>query len=199
MRAGSFHAVQVDEPRPAAGDDDRASVNASAGDGLLDPVAIAALVALIGNDHVLKQRAVGTAWTVVTGKLSDVAGLLFLPVLVVAGLELLASLARRYRGPSTPLAAVVAVTVAVAFASMKTWTPAANVYREVLGALQWPYFAAAAAVRGLPTPPVLPVHHVVDATDLVALPAAAWVIVQARARARSWATSGATNASKDAR
>ncbi len=188
--------MDPNDPRPAADDVARGG---AAGDGLLDPVVVAALVMLVVNDHVLKQFATGTRWTLVTGKLSDVAGVLFLPALVVAALELSASLARRYRGPSTRTAVVVAVVVALAFALMKTWSPAAFVYREALGMLQWPYFAVVAAARGLPAPAVVPVRHVVDATDLVALPAAAWVVVQARARARSWASRGATNASKDSR
>jgi hypothetical protein len=192
--------VVVDQLSGAQQDAHRASrAGAAAGDGLLDPVAAFALVVLVLNDHVLKEHAAGTPWAFVTGKLSDVAGVLFLPVLVVACVELVASLARRYRGPSPALAATVAVAVVVAFSLMKTWGPAADAYRVVLGALQWPYFAVVAAASGAPLPGVMPVRHVVDATDLVALPAAAWVVVQARARARSWATRGATNVSNDER
>ena len=169
------------------------------GDGLLDPVVVVALVVLVVNDHQLKRAAAATSWAVVTGKLSDVAGLLFLPALLVAGVEFVQATARRFRGPSSTTAVVVAVVVVVAFALMKTWAPAADAYRFGLGALQWPYHAVVAALRGLSLPPVVPVRHVVDATDLVALPAAAWVVVQARARVRSWASSGATNASNDGR
>jgi hypothetical protein len=178
---------------------DPAPDGAAPGDGLLDPVVVAALVVLIVNDHVLKRAAAGTPWAVVTGKLSDVAGLLFLPVLVVGVVEFALALRRRYRGPPVRTAVVVAAVVVVAFGLMKTWAPAADAYRFALGALQWPYFAAVAAARGAPTPPVVPVRHVVDATDLVALPAALWVVFQARVRMRSWASRGPTNASNDVR
>src|SRR5215831_18798280 len=47
---------------------------------LLDPVAIGAVVVLGANDWLLKGRAPG--W--LTGKLSDLAGLLFFPLLLTA-------------------------------------------------------------------------------------------------------------------
>ncbi len=182
-------------PAPAV----RSPQRPAPGDPLLHPVALVALVALVANDHLGKELARGTAWALLTGKVSDVAGVLFLPVLVVAGLELFAAALGRYRGPSPRTAVVVAALVAVAFAAMKTHPWAGDVYRYAAGALQWPWHAVTAALHGRPTPPVLPVRHVVDPTDLLALPAAGWVIVQARARARSWASSGATKASNDAR
>jgi hypothetical protein len=51
------------------------------GGELLHPAALAAMVLLALNDHVLKGRAPG--W--LTGKLSDFAGLLFFPLLLTAG------------------------------------------------------------------------------------------------------------------
>jgi hypothetical protein len=169
------------------------------GDALLHPVVLAALGILFVNDHVLKAWARGTRWAIVTGKLSDVAGLLFLPVLLVAGAEFIAALRGRFAGPSTRHAVIAGVGVAVTFAAMKTWTPAAEVYRVALGVLQWPAFAAVAAFAGRPLPSVVPVRHVIDPTDLVAVPAVGWAFVQARARARSWARSGPMKAANDGR
>jgi len=187
--------LNLDNARPTSHHASRPA----AGDALLHPAVVAALAVLVVNDHVGKDLARGTAWATLTGKASDVAGVLFLPVLVVAGLELAAAARGRYRGPSARMAMIVAALVAVAFAAMKTHPLAGDVYRYATGALQWPWHAAVAAVHGRVAPPVLPVRHVVDPTDLVALPAAGWAIAQARARARSWASSGATNAANDAR
>ncbi len=50
------------------------------GSELLHPAALAAMVVLALNDHLLKGRAPG--W--LTGKLSDFAGLLFFPLLLTA-------------------------------------------------------------------------------------------------------------------
>jgi hypothetical protein len=51
---------------------------------LLHPVPLFALATLILNDHVLKQRYPG--W--VTGKLSDVAGMVFFPLLLLAFIDM---------------------------------------------------------------------------------------------------------------
>ena len=107
-----------------------------------------------------------------TGKLSDLAGLAFFPLLLVAGLELAT---RRVRGRSSLLACVVAT--GVAFALVKTTAPGAAAYRWGLALLQWPAYGLVALVRGLELPPLRPVALVQDPTDLVALPAlalAAW-------------------------
>lgn len=76
----------------------------------LHPVALAAVVVLVVNDWVLKPRFAG----VVTGKLSDVAGLVFAPVVLsaVIGLVLRRPLTRRR------LAACVGAT-GITFAAVK--------------------------------------------------------------------------------
>jgi hypothetical protein len=171
----------------------------SPGSGLLDPVAVAALVGLVVNDHVLKAASAGTAFTVVTGKLSDVFGLVFFPVLVVAGTEIAASAVQRFRGPSQRTAQIVAAAVAVTFIGMKCSDVVGDVYASTLGALQWPFRALFAAMRGAALPTVRAVAHVVDPTDIVAVPGVLWCVRQARVRAASWANNGATNASNSAR
>lgn len=116
------------------------------------PATLLALAVLALNDHVLKQAAPG----VVTGKLSDVAGLVVAPPLLAVGLSLL-----RVRRP----AQVALVTTGVGFTLVKTteWgVEAANAVWSVI----WP------------------TEMLRDPTDLLALPAlllAAWV---ARVRRR---------------
>ena len=158
------------------------AVFSAAGDGLLRPASLAALSGLLLNDHVFKSLAAGTSWSVVTGKLSDVCGVLFLPVLLVAGVELLLSLGKRFAGPSTPVAVVAAVAVAVAFTLMKTVPWCGALYADAMGLLQWQFFAVAAFVKGHVVPVVRPVAHVVDPTDVIAVPFAFYVVLQARQR-----------------
>jgi len=135
--------------------------------GLLHPLALAAIALLIINDHVLKARYPG--W--LTGKLSDVAGLVFFPLLLRALLAPIARLAprgprRALRRPALPLArsrlliACIAMT-ALAFAAIKLAAPATAACEQILGAIE--------GVR---------VTIVRDPTDLLALPfvlAALWI------------------------
>jgi len=53
---------------------------------LLHPAALAALVALVVNDHALKERFPG----VVTGKVSDLAGMVVAPLVLVTVVDALA-------------------------------------------------------------------------------------------------------------
>lgn len=175
------------------------SSSPTAGSGLLDPVAVAALVGLVVNDHALKAASAGTAFTAITGKLSDVCGLVFFPVLVVAGTEIAASVVGRFRGPSMRIAQIVAVAVAATFIGMKCSHVVGDAYAITLGALQWPFRAAFAVAHGAAVPALRAVAHVVDPTDIVAVPGVLWCVRQARVRAASWANNGATNASNSAR
>jgi hypothetical protein len=135
---------------------------------MLHPAVLASLALLLVNDHVLKAAAAGTAWNVVTGKLSDFAGLAFFPVLLVSLVELVTR-----RAPASRRIVVAGIVMtAVVFALTKTWTPAAEAYELAIAVLQWP-------VHGR----LVDVVHVVDPTDLVALPAVALALVVVRARA----------------
>lgn len=138
---------------------------------MLHPVPLVALVLLIVNDHVLKGLAVGTPFDVVTGKLSDFAGLAFFPVLLVALVEIAT---RRAPASRSVVVTCVALT-AVVFALTKTWTPAADLYRHALAVLRAPLcgFVIDADV----------IRHVMDATDLVALPATLLAFLVMRRRA----------------
>ena len=111
------------------------------------PVTAGALAVLALNDHLLKQAWPGP----VTGKLSDVAGLVFFPLLVRAITRL-------------PIGACVAIT-GLGFAAVKLWAPATAACAQVLGWLQ------------LGSEPVVLVR---DPTDLLALPALAVAVWIAR-------------------
>ncbi len=153
-------AQTIDEdPRPTA----------RPADGLLHPVALIALAVLVLNDQVLKA-----AWPgFVTGKLSDIAGLIVAPLALQAAWELGAWIVGRWRGPSRTVLAVSIAVVGLAFAAVQIWEPATDAYRWSLGVAQWPFRALAAAVTGAPSPSVVPVVATGDAEDLVALPALA--------------------------
>lgn len=149
--------------------------------GLLHPIALAALGTLIVNDHVLKVRYPG--W--ITGKLSDVAGMIVFPLLAGA---LVTAVARR-ADPGRMLAGCVAAT-AIGFALVKLWAPATHACGLVLGALQWPFAALAhGASVG-----VAPVAIARDPSDLLALPFAAVALWLPRYRFQ--ANPGSPNAAR---
>lgn len=136
---------------------------------LLHPLAVLSVVVLLGNDHLLKAAAPG----LLTGKLSDGAGLVAFPLLLA---ELAAALARRLLGRSIEARAVVRAAVlatAVGFAAVKSSDVAADVWSAGLGALQWA--VGFGWLRGSPLPTAA---GAVDPTDLVTLPAliaALWI------------------------
>ncbi|HLU68404.1 MAG TPA: hypothetical protein VKZ63_19100 [Kofleriaceae bacterium] len=125
---------------------------------LLEPTALAAVVVLLVNDWILKRWDAVPA--LVSGKLSDVAGLLCAPLIATAALDLALCGAARLGAPvdfSLRRGKLVAATLAVggAFAAVKL-SPAAAGWLE-----------RAAAAAGLDW------RIAADPTDLVALPALA--------------------------
>jgi hypothetical protein len=137
------------------------------GDGLLHPIALLAIAMLVVNDHVLKRAVPG----VVTGKLSDVAGMIFFPLFLQALYEVAA--ARGSFAPSRGVLLISIAATALVFAATKTLPFANELYRNGLALLQWPVrslFAwRAVALR--------PVALVRDVTDLSAVPACAVAVV----------------------
>jgi hypothetical protein len=126
------------------------------GSSLAHPVSLTAIGLLVVNDQILKP-----AWPgLITGKLSDVAGLVFFPLLVIAAVELVAG--RRIRS----VAVIAIISTAVCFSLIQLWGPAADFYRHGLGYLQFPFRRL---LSGAATP--VPVSHTADLTDLLALPA----------------------------
>ena len=108
---------------------------------LVHPVSILALGVLIINDHILKDAYPGF----VTGKLSDIAGLAFFPILLAALFGLL-------RLPDRAAFVAATATTALWFTGMKTTTVAAR-------------FTESLAEVFVPQSTI-----VVDPTDLIALP-----------------------------
>lgn len=141
---------------------------------LLHPAALVALVALMVNDHVFKA-----AWPgFVTGKLSDVAGLVVAPLAIVAAWEVMLWGLGRWRGPRARPLAVAIVAVGVGFAAIQVSPPAVEAWRWGLGLLQWPLRALGTVASGQVPGAPLPVAATPDLTDLLALPALAlswWV------------------------
>src|SRR5690606_31518213 len=137
-------------------------------EAMLSPVVLGAVTVVIANDHVLKRRWPG----LLTGKLSDVAGLIVLPVLLIALLES-ARLVLGMRAPAgTERELVLAAALsAVGFSAVKTSTEVAAGYSDLLGWLQWPFRAAHAFAAGDGTPTHVAITVLADPWDLIALPA----------------------------
>ena len=131
---------------------------------LLHPVVLVAVALLALNDHVLKAAWPGP----LTGKLSDLAGLAFFPLVPVAVLEWVRG---RPAGRGVVLGAVAATGVGVV--AVKTQPAAEALYEQGLGLLQWPARALVPLVAGADVPPVVAVALARDVTDLAALPALA--------------------------
>jgi len=146
---------------------------------MLHPLAIVAVAVLVLNDHVLKSVAPG--W--VTGKLSDLAGLTYFPLLLAT---MLSPLVRRpgvtATGIERRMVLFAVVVTGIVFTLVKTVPAAAGVWSWALGLGQWIVFLGWSS--GLaPVPVVAPV----DPTDLVALPVLAvpaWLALR-RSRASS--------------
>lgn len=145
---------------------------------LRHPAALAALVVLVVNDHFLKERFPG----VVTGKLSDLAGMVVAPLVLVTVADAVApSSWLRRPGYGAASAWACAALVAAVFAATKTWRPATEVYEAAFVLLWSPlrWARAWAAGREVWGERVVLVR---DPTDLVALPlgAVAALIAQKR-------------------
>jgi len=131
---------------------------------LLHPLVLAGIACFVVNDHVLKPAHPG--W--LTGKLSDVAGLIFFPVLLAAVAELIMPAARRHAGAILVLA--VAVT-GLTYVAMLLVPAGGDGYRWFIGIVQWPVRIVAAIAAGSPLPAIAPVRFAADPTDLITLPA----------------------------
>jgi hypothetical protein len=146
-------------------------------DAFLHPLAVAALVLLILNDHLLKDLAPGP----LTGKLSDLAGLVVLPLLILGTWELVTATVGRWRGPTRPALIVAMALAGAAFAAIKLSGDGAEIYRVGMGLARWPIDAVLAAGGGSPPEPGR-VRLVQDASDLICLPALllAWHVGRGR-------------------
>ena len=166
-------------PRPAR---ERASAVVPAGatdrlpgGAMLQPAMIVAVAVLAVNDHWLKGRfGADPAAGVVTGKLSDIAGLAFFPALVVSVAEVVRWAVHRggdgWLCTRRELTVAVVVTAA-GFAAVQSVPAAAAGYEAGLAALRWCPAAVAAVLTGGPSPSLPTVHHVMDVTDVLCVPA----------------------------
>ncbi len=145
-----------------------------AGGAFLNPICLGAVLLLLLNDHVLKGAFPGF----VTGKLSDLAGLVFFPLLLQAIWELAQQALGRAWRPSRRVLAVAIALTAVCFSLVKLWPPASELYAWLWGVLQWPFVALVRLGSGRELPDLHRVSLVRDPTDLLALPAlaiCAWI------------------------
>jgi hypothetical protein len=134
---------------------------------LVHPLAIAAVIVLIVNDHVLKAAFPGF----VTGKLSDVAGLVFFPLLLA---EVAALALRRDAARLVPTAATLTL---LAFAFVKLTPEGAAAFSWGIGAAQWFVALLATGQAAL-----RPTTVTMDPTDLIALPAVLVAVAIAQTR-----------------
>ncbi|MBX3225036.1 MAG: hypothetical protein KF795_31250 [Labilithrix sp.] len=146
------------------------------------PLAIVAVLVLFVNDHVLKQ-----AWPgLVTGKLSDIAGMIFFPLLLHTLAWTFVPRARRDARLFDRMLVAICVATAIAFALTKTLPIANDAYRVTWGAMLWPLRALRAIFRGAALPGFARVVLVRDPTDLVAVPFVALAWLTGRS-AKAWA------------
>ena len=149
-------------------------------DGLLHPVSLIALGLLLVNDHVLKAVWPGA----LTGKLSDVAGLVLFPILVLSAGELALVALGRWRRPTRRALTMAVVGSTMAFALVKTVPDAAIAAGWLLGIAQWLLSLPIRAGTGTLGAPIVPTVIVVDPTDLLALPFVVLAIWIGRSRLR---------------
>jgi hypothetical protein len=152
---------------------------------LLHPVILAAIALFIVNDHVFKPAYPG--W--LTGKLSDVAGLVFFPVLVASIAELVAPAVRRHAAGAISLCVCL---TGLTFVAMLLVPLGGDGYRWFFGFAQWPFRLAGAVITGAPVPGMTPVLFAADPTDLITLPALLVPLALAGQRGRRDRTSGMT-------
>jgi hypothetical protein len=132
------------------------------GDLVVRPLAVVALTTLIVNDHVIRPRLPG----LLSGKLSDIAGLVLLPILIVSVYEVTRAAVRRPWQMGARGVVAIAVAVVIGFAATKLSTAVAASYGDMLGWLRWPLIGHWSQVAISQDP-----------TDVICTPAAivAWI------------------------
>jgi hypothetical protein len=150
------------------------------GDGLLHPAALAAIALLVVDDHLLKTAQPG----VITGKLSDVAALVFFPLVLVAAWETLRSLTPGWRGPDPRVVSIAVAATAAVFIAVKLSPAAETAYEVILGIAQWPFLAVVSAASHQAMTAPQQVRFTRDTSDLVALIALCVPLVVGKRRAQ---------------
>ena len=158
----------------------RATGRPTAGDLLIHPLSLLSLALLVLNDHALKSAWPGP----VTGKLSDFAGVVFFPLLLISAWESLLAVVGRWRGPSISAAAIAVISATAAFSAVKALPAAAEIAGQTLGVAQWLVGLPLVLLASDPVPPVAIARVIADPTDLAAVPAAALALWIAAIRVR---------------
>jgi hypothetical protein len=153
---------------------------------LLHPVTLSALALWAVNDHLLK----GWAPALLTGKLSDVAGLVVSPTVLLGILEWCAPTALR-RHLDLALAASCGA-IGLLLLGLELSKPIELAYQHALGSAQFMASNLGAWLSGDRAPTYVLVRTTPDVTDLLALPALAvpWWLVRSRSPARLTALRG---------
>ena len=137
-----------------------------AGAFLLRGETLVGLAIMVTNDHFLKVRFHNP----ITGKLSDVGGMLLLPLLAATIVDF-ASRLLRHRTPAPHLRtySMMVVAIGVMFTLMKTTSFGIHAYDTLNSAIEWPILAVKAVLTGS-SPWAWPsTNALVDPTDLWAL------------------------------
>jgi hypothetical protein len=148
------------------------------GDALLHPIAVASVVVLLLNDHVWKAAMPGA----VTGELSDFAGLIFFPLMLIAAAEIAQDGVGRWQRPNRKLAIAACLLTAAGFALVKATAIGTTAWSVATGAMQWLPGAAADVFMGHGLPAPARTLVAMDVTDLIALPAVLVAFWIARSR-----------------
>lgn len=132
----------------------------------IEPAPLLATCLLLLNDHVMKAR-----WpNMVTGKLSDLAGLFFVPLLALALVEVAMAALGQPWATTQKRMRVALVLAGLGFAAVKLLPWAAEIYGYALGSIRWPAHTAASLINGGGVATVSPAVVLADRTDLIALP-----------------------------
>lgn len=140
------------------------------GNGLRHPVVICMFALWVLNDHFLKA-AFGNA---ITGKLSDVAGLIVFPVFLVAIAEWIGFWTHKPAPCSRAILMVSLVGTGLFFFMLNLSTAFSDGVSLLLGGVQWPFRTGWAWLSGDRIPELTSVHSTPDWTDALTLPAL-WV------------------------
>ena len=148
-----------------------AAPRARPGELLVHPIPVLAVAVLVVNDHILKS----VAPSLLTGKLSDVAGLLFFPLLLVSIVELAAVALGRTPPDRRRQVICSIITTGLVFFLVKATVAGSSTLGWSVGVAQW--LAGAGFVRGEAPQPVA---VATDAGDLIALSAlvVAWFVAR---------------------
>ena len=130
------------------------------------PLTVFAVLTLFANDHLFKHLWPGF----VTGKLSDVAGMIFFPLLAQGLVWMFVPRSQRADRNHDRLLLALCVATAIVFTLTKTSVLANDAYRITWGVMQWPWRAVRALVHGTALPHVARVVLVRDPSDVLAVP-----------------------------